>query len=301
MSSPAEAARPGGLLVTWGALVVIGLGWGGTQLLSKIAVGSGHGAFTLSFWQSVIGVVLFTAAQLATGRALPLSRGHLLFYAICGVLGTALPHTLSYISIRHLSVGVQSLVLATVPMMTLLLALALREERFDPRRAFGLGLGLVAMLLIALPDTSLPEGTEALWIILPVIVSLSYAAENVYIAKWKPANLDALGVMCGLSWAALAMLVVPAALEGPLLPATLGTEEAALAGIAVLHVLSYFGFVWLIGRAGSVFASQVGYVVTASGIGWGMAVLGERHSVWIWGALALVFAGLALVSPRSRS
>ncbi|MEL6219975.1 MAG: DMT family transporter, partial [Pseudomonadota bacterium] len=279
----------------------VGLGWGGTQLLSKIAVGSGHGAFTLAFWQSVIGVALFTAAQVASGRGLPLSRQHLIFYAVCGVLGTALPHTLSYISIRHLSVGVQSLVLATVPMMTLMLALALREERFEARRAAGIGLGLAAMLVIAVPEAGLPAETAAVWLILPIIVSLSYAAENVYIARAKPGGLDALGVMCGLSWAALLMLLPAAALEGPLLPATFGEAEAALVGIAVLHVLSYFGFVWLIGRAGPVFAAQVGYVVTASGVAWGMALLGERHSVWVWAALALVFAGIALVSPRERT
>lgn len=302
--APAADRQPGeaaGALVCWGALLAVGLGWGATQLLSKIAVGTGHGAFTLAFWQAAIGAALFTAARAATGRALPVSRRHMVFYAVCGVLGTALPHTLGYISIRHLSVGVQSLVLATVPMMTLALALMLREERFEPRRAAGLGLGLAAMLAIALPDASLPAGTEALWIVLPVIVSLSYAGENVYIARSKPAGLDPLGVMCGLSWAALAMLVVPAAIEGPLLPGELGAAEAALAGIAVLHVLSYFGFVWLIGQAGPVFAAQVGYVVTASGVALGMAALGERHSVWVWAALALVFAGLALVSPRGRA
>jgi drug/metabolite transporter (DMT)-like permease len=29
-----------------------------------------------------------------------------------------------------------------------------------------------------------------------------------------------------------------------------------------------------------------------------MAVHGERHSPWVWGALGLMFAGLALVKPR---
>ncbi|MEM9147719.1 MAG: DMT family transporter [Pseudomonadota bacterium] len=292
--------RRSGQGMAWATLVAVGLGWGGAQLLTKISVGTGHDAISLTFWQAMIGTLLFTLAQLATGRPLPLSRRHLVFYAVCGVLGTTLPHTLSYISIRHLSVGVQSLVLATVPMMTLCLALLLREERFEMRRALGLGLGLFAMLAIALPDASLPAGTDAAWILLPVIVSLAYAGENVYIARYKPAGLNALGVMCGLSWAALLMLAPAAAMVGPLVPPTLGVSEAALAGVAVLHVLSYFGFVWLIGRAGSVFAAQVAYVVTASGIGWGMLVLDERHSLWIWAALALVFGGLALVTPRER-
>jgi drug/metabolite transporter (DMT)-like permease len=64
---------------------------------------------------------------------------------------------------------------------------------------------------------------------------------------------------------------------------------------------AYFGFIWLIGHAGPVFASQVGYVVTASGVLLGMAIYDERHSAWVWAALALMFAGLALVKPRQRS
>jgi drug/metabolite transporter (DMT)-like permease len=32
-----------------------------------------------------------------------------------------------------------------------------------------------------------------------------------------------------------------------------------------------------------------------------MALFGERHSSWIWLSLALMLAGLALVTPRKRA
>ncbi len=282
-------------------LVIVGLGWGATGFLSKIATETGHGALMLTWWQTVIGVALFSAALLARGERLPLSRGHLAFYAVCGLLGTALPHTLGFLSIRHLPVGVQTMALSTVPMMTLLLALPLGLERWEPQRALGIGCGLAAMLMIALPETGLPEPGQAVWLALPMLVALSYAAENTVIALKKPAGLSSLQVMCGLTWAAAALLAPALWVSGePVLPEALGREEAALAACAVLHVGAYLGFVSLIGRAGPVFASQVGYVVTASGILWGMAVYAERHSLWVWGALALVFLGLALVRPKRR-
>ena len=46
----------------------------------------------------------------------------------------------------------------------------------------------------------------------------------------------------------------------------------------VLNVLAYSGYVWLVGRAGSVFASQIAYLVTGFGVLWSMALLGERYS-----------------------
>lgn len=299
MAEGVAVTAPGRPLVAWTVLAAVGLGWGSGQLLSKIATGTDFHPLGMAFWQTVVGIVLFTGAALATGRRLPLSRAHLAFYLVCGLIGTALPHTLSFAAIRHLPVGVQSIVLSAVPMMTLLLSVPLGLDRAEPRRLAGLALGLVAVLMIAVPEASLPEPGQAAWLVLPVIVALSYAAENVVIARWRPPGLGPIEVMCGLTWGS-AVLIAPAMLATggwePLVRA--GPEELALLGTSVVHVFCYFGLVWLIAHAGPVFASQVGYVVTAAGVAWGMAVLGERHSAWVWAALALMFAGLALVRPR---
>ena len=66
----------------------------------------------------------------------------------------------------------------------------------------------------------------------------------------------------------------------------------------VLNALAYSGYIWLVGRAGSVFASQIAYLVTGFGVLWSMALLGERYSAWVWLAFALMLAGIALVQPR---
>ncbi|MEO0904914.1 MAG: EamA/RhaT family transporter, partial [Pseudomonadota bacterium] len=67
---------------------------------------------------------------------------------------------------------------------------------------------------------------------------------------------------------------------------------------SIIHVLVYSGYVWLIARAGSVFAGQVSYIVTGSGVFWAMLLLGETYSIWIWAALACMGLGLSLVQPR---
>ena len=72
----------------------------------------------------------------------------------------------------------------------------------------------------------------------------------------------------------------------------------ALIATTILHIGAYGGFVWLIVRAGPVFAAQVGYIVTLTGVFLGMAVLGENNSSWVWLSLVAMLAGLALVKPR---
>ena len=286
----------------WAAMVAIGIGWGLTQLLSKIGMGAGYHPLGVTFWQAAIGAVVALVALALTGRRLPFSRFHLAFYAACGLLGTALPATLSFTAIQHLPVGVQSIVLATVPMMTLLLALPLGLERAEPRRLIGLVLGLTAVLVLVGPDASLPHPGQAAWIALPVIVALSYASENVLIDRYRPAGMDALQIGCGLFLAAFAMMVPMLAVPGIVpFPATPGPQDLALLACGILNIASYLGLVWLIGRGGSVFASQVGYIVTGTGVLAGMLALGEQHSAHVWAALALLFTGLALVTPRETA
>jgi uncharacterized membrane protein len=191
----------------WLALFIIGIGWGITGPFSKLAVSTGNHPIGVTFWNTVIGAAVLTAVLLASGRRLPLERRHLVFFLICGLLGTALPNTLSYTAYQHLPIGIISIVISLVPMATLLLALPMGIERPEPRRLIGLGLGVVAVGLIVLPEASLPQPGQAAWVALPLIVALSYAAENIYIATARPAGpggVDALTMRAVLGRADLA-------------------------------------------------------------------------------------------------
>jgi len=53
-----------------------------------------------------------------------------------------------------------------------------------------------------------------------------------------------------------------------------------------------------VGLSGAVFASQVAYIVTLSGVLLGILILGESHSSLIWIALGCMILGLILVQPR---
>jgi len=67
---------------------------------------------------------------------------------------------------------------------------------------------------------------------------------------------------------------------------------------SLIHAMTYTGYVWLVARAGAVFAAQVSYLVTGFGIAWAMLILSETYSSYIWAALALIFIGVFMVQPR---
>jgi len=287
-------------LAAWAVLGAVGLGWGSSQILSKIAVSSGHPSVALAFWQASIGVLLFLPLLRLSGRGLPLTRRHLVFYAVCGLTGTALPHAVSFLTIRNLPVGVQSIVYAAIPMVTLAFAAIAGQERPTAQRVAGLGLGFLGVAALVGPKLALPDPSAALWSLVLLITVASYAFEGVYVAARRPPGLSPLQVMTGLTLGAW-LLLAPAALIGGVWapPASLGPPEAALVAAAVLHVFAYLGLVWLIGAAGPVFASQLSYIVTATGVLSGVLLLGERHAPAVWAALALMLAGLTLVRPKA--
>ena len=76
-----------------------------------------------------------------------------------------------------------------------------------------------------------------------------------------------------------------------------GIADFALIASALIHTLVYTLYVMIVRNYGPVFSVQVSYVVTASGLGWAMLILGERYSGPIWLALAAMFVGIYLVSP----
>ena len=77
--------------------------------------------------------------------------------------------------------------------------------------------------------------------------------------------------------------------------------DLAIVASSAIHALVYTSYVWMVGRAGAVFAGQVSYLVTGFGVLWAMLVLGERYSGYVWLAMALMFVGLFLVRPRPRA
>ncbi len=284
-------------------LIALGIGWGLTQPMSKIAVGGGYRHFGLVFWQLAIGAVLLGALTLARGKGLPLQPPHLRLYAILALIGTVVPNSASYAAAVHLPSGILSLVLSLVPMFAFPVALALGNDSFRWSRLAGLSLGLGGVALIALPQSSLPDPRMAAYLPLALVAPFLYALEGNYVARWGTAGLDPVQVLAGASLAGAAVALPLALFSGhwidPRPP--WGAPDAAVVILSAIHAAVYTGYVWLVGRAGAVFAAQVSYLVTGCGLLWAMALLSERYSLWIWAALALMFAGLFLVQPRPRT
>ena len=283
-------------------LVAMGLGWGSTQPLGKIAVSSGHRQFGLIFWQLVVGVVLLGAISILRRRRIPLTKATVAFAVLIVMIGTIIPNSAFYYSVAHLPSGIMSILISTVPLMAFPVALMLGMDRFSMGRLVGLGCGLLGVALIALPSASLPDAGMVAYLPIAMIGPLFYAFEGNYVARFGTAGMDAVQAMCLASIVGVVIMLPVAIGSGQWIDLTQpwGMPEVALIAGSVVHNLCYCAYVWLAARAGAVFAAQTSYIVTGTGVIWAMLILGERFSGWVWAALCVMLLGLFLVQPRQN-
>ena len=281
-------------------LVALGMTWGLTIPLTKIAVSTGHKPLGLIFWQMLIATIALSAISLIRRVWPVLDRRILIYFLAIGLLGTILPNSFSYLAAAHLPAGVMGIVIASVPMFSLGIALGLRIERPSPQRGFGVLLGAGAVILLVGPETSLPDPDEAVFVLVALVAPFCYGAEGNYIAARAPEGVDPVVTLLGAS-AIGCLLTWPLAMSTGSwvdLFTSWGNAEWALLLSALCHVVAYTSYIWLVGKAGPVFASQTAYVVTVSAIFLSSLILSETYSGWVWSALVLMIAGLALVQPR---
>ena len=281
-------------------LVALGTTWGLTVPLTKIAVSTGHKPLGLISWQMLIATIALSAISVARRVGPDLNRRTLIYFLTIGLLGTIFPNSFSYLAASHLPAGVMGIVIASVPMFSLGIALGLRIERPSLRRGIGVLFGAGAVILLVGPETSLPDPDKAIFVLVALVAPFCYGAEGNYIAARAPADVDPVVTLLGAS--AIGCLIAwPLAVSTDSLVDLFtpwGPAEWALLLSSLCHVVAYTSYIWLVGKAGPVFASQAAYVVTVSAVLLSALILRETYSGWVWSALILMIAGLALVQPR---
>jgi drug/metabolite transporter (DMT)-like permease len=285
-------------------LILLGALWGLTPVIGKFAHALGAEPLGYVARSAVVAAVFLFIAGLARGRMLPFDAWALRFHLGSGLIGFALPNLIGFLALRHVPAGLFALVIPAAPLLTFLLSAALGLERASWRRFGGVVVALAGTLLAVSPGAALPEGGSLGWALACLAVPTCYACSNVFAVKFRPAGADPLALACGTAsgatlWFALAALL-PSEPWGPLSPARVpDVTDALAASQGVLTAVAYAIYFRLLTRHGGVFASQVGYVLVVTGLGWGALVFAEIPGWLVVPATVLIFAGLALVTSSA--
>lgn len=270
----------------------LALAWGLSFLvLTKVVAAFGEiGGVVLRCFVAAGALALFTRA---TGRRLEF-RGGLRPYLFLGattVAGQLLG--LNYATPR-IGTAMAAIIVATIPLFSMLIARAVGFEKLTVGRATGLALGVVGVtLLVGFPDHAItPDfllGCAAC-----AAACLSAAAGSVY-AGVRMRGVGAFEMTIG-AFAAGGLLCAPLLVAAPI-PTTPGALDYLYLLIlgAVMSAATYAVYFRLVAEIGPTRAVTVEFVVTAVAVAVGAALIGERLTLTQGAGAALIGAGCALV------
>ena len=289
--------------MNWAVLIFLGIAWGLTFPLSKIATMSGGSPLGLTFWQNVVSGSILLAFVTWKYGSLNIDRSLYPFIIIVTFLAGIFPNVILYSAAFHIDSGILSISVSMVPMFTYILALMIGLDRFGLLRSVGLALGFFALLVLLVPENSLPERSDVPWVLLSLLCAVFYSLENIYIDKIRPQNIGPIKIACALSITTAGISLPVSIISGQFF---IPSHENiplfySLVGIGAISAIGYSMFIFLIGRAGSVFAGQTGYLVTFFGMAWGIFLLEEAHSYFVWTSFGLIMVGIFFVRPKNEN
>jgi drug/metabolite transporter (DMT)-like permease len=223
-------------------------------------------------------------------------RRHLGFYALIGVVGTAIPFTLFSYAGMALAGSTMAILNTTAPMFALLIGAVLGWERLSAARVCGVVLGAIGVWLVTLRPEGTPEAAlPALAVAACLCASLGYAVTSLLVRRWgrgAPSAGMALGAQVFAAAAILPFVPLwpPSATPSPLVIANV--VALGLLGSGVAYVL----FFRLIADVGAASAQTVSLLIPAFGMFWGMLFLGETIGLAGLAGAACIVLGTVLIT-----
>lgn len=285
-------------------LVLLGFIWGSGYTLAKFAVTHGVSPLGYAFWQSLGPALLVSLYVFFTKEAFVWDKTHLLYYAVTGFLGIALPNTNMYLVVAHLPAGLLAIIVNTVPILTYPLALFWQLEHFRLLRLAGVILGFIGILCILFPTQiglSATSGQTG-WACLALLSPLSFALASLYIHKKRPPQASAISLTVGMLIFSTVFLIPLMGYTRSFYPLVhLGAAEGVVILEIILSTIGYILFFILIKWAGAVYYSLVGGIVALTGLFWGYLIYDESLNVLDVYATLLILCALALLSLPFRT
>jgi drug/metabolite transporter (DMT)-like permease len=276
-------------------LLVLGLVWGSSFLLIKLAVAT-IPPITVATTRIGIGALVLATIVATRRRAWPRGRRAWLLLLVMGVIGNIIPFSLISWGETRIDSGLTAILMSSVPLATIMLAPAfVHDEPVTPGKLLGVVLGMAGVAVLIGPGALMGAHGELLGEIAITGATLCYAVNGLVARRLPPMPAEAIGAGC-LLCATLAGLPVSLAVDRPWLTTPSALSLAALLLLGVLNTgVGYLLMFRLIVRAGAGFSSLNNFLVPLFGVMWGALLLGERPSPRAFAGLLLIFGGLAAV------
>ncbi|TJV40756.1 MAG: DMT family transporter [Mesorhizobium sp.] len=297
MAMAATAPPRGPMTLTdWGQLLLLGAIWGGSFFFARIAVAELHPLVLVLFRVAIAAIALQLYLGLR-GPSFRLALPHAGLFFLLAFTNNVVPFSLIFAGQTKLGAGVASVLNATTPFWTLILANALTsDEKLSWNKLAGIALGVAGTAVMIGPG--LLGGP--VWAKFALVgASLSYGVALMVARRFKgvPSPVIATGQMTASTIIMIPIVLFahgPAGLFSASPPVWTAVFALALLSTAFAYIL-YFN---LVASAGATNASLVTLIVPASAMLLGFMFLGERLELFEIGGVVLIALGLVTIDGR---
>ncbi|MCB1756486.1 MAG: DMT family transporter [Gammaproteobacteria bacterium] len=285
-------------------LTLLGLGavWGSAFLCISIALRD-FPPLSIAAIRIAIGALALLLVTRLRGLPLPGGGRTWALLLVIGALNSSVPFSLISFGQQSISSGTSAMLISTAPFAALAVAHWLtHDDRISRRKLVGLILGFSGVLVLVGPDVLASRNDAVSGQLMVLLAAFCYGSSSILIRRIS--HIDSLV-------SSAAVLLVTSAYFLPLAlyleaPWRVSPEPASLMALVYLGLVptafAYLLRFWLINRAGTVYVSQVSYLVPLFALFWGWLFLSEVPDQTTWLALMLILAGIAANSwPRRRS
>jgi drug/metabolite transporter (DMT)-like permease len=266
----------------------------------KIAVQE-VGPITLVAFRVLFGLLFGLAVILVQRPNLPRRLKDWYPVLFLGLLNVAIPFFLISWGEQSIDSGVASILDATVPLFTILIAhYALHDDKITLPKVLGLLTGFAGVVVLMSKDIGRSQ-SSLLGQLAVVLASVFYAIGSVYVRKHTedvPAIMRSVGPLLS---ATLIMWVAAPVLEAPLHIPQLPITWLALAFLGILG--SGFAFILaysLIHDIGPTRSTMVTYLFPLGGVLLGVIFLDEQLTWQVIAGGLLIIAGMAFVNMQPK-
>jgi drug/metabolite transporter (DMT)-like permease len=287
----------------WGMLVTLSVLWGGSFFFVAVAIPV-LPPLTIVFLRVALAACALHLILLARREHMPGNLTVWTAFLGMGFLNNAIPFTLIAWGQSHIESGLASILMATTPLFTVVLAhFFTSDERLTAGRIIGVVIGLGGVTVMIGP--ALLEELGALVIAQFALLgaAVAYAFAAIYGRRFKAMGISPLATATGQVTASSAlMLPVALIVDEPWNLVMPGVDVwLAVVGLALLSTaLAYILYFRILATAGATNILLVTFLIPVSAILLGALVLGERLDAIHFIGMALIALGLAAIDGRAK-
>ena len=283
----------------WGLLIILSLFWGGSFFFVEIALRDFE-PFTLVFLRIAIAASILVGAVYLSGKRLPRSFKTWLGYLILGLLNNAIPFSLIVWGQTRIESGVASILNATTPIFTVLLAHALTsDERLTAPKLMGVAVGFIGVYLMMKPELTHGFSWRGLGQAAVLGAAVSYSFAGIFGKRFRniPAVVNAAGM---LLCAGIIMLPLAIFIDAPWSVRPSFEALSAVLAIAVISTAAaYLLYFHLLAAAGATNVLLVTFLIPISALLLGIGVLDEAVKAFEYAGMGCIFLGLIIIDGRA--